>query len=184
MMNHDVYTIRRRLLCSNVMAIFLLLVLSVAAPGFAQDSPAPVEEQPAAQPTVQNILSQQVELRAQIAAKRGAFKDMHASDRERLLKQQDRLLKLLEDRDSIEDLRVEERVEVFNTLQAVNAAVKQAEDDRQICERSRLVGSHRYQVVCMSAKQYRDHKENAQKSLRTPMKCQGSQRGDGSCGRD
>ena len=113
-----------------------------------------------------------------MAGKRGAFKDMSEGDRERLLKQQTRLLALLEGRNSIDELRPEERVEVFNVLQEVNAAVTKAEDERKICERTRLTGSHRYEVVCMTAKEYREHKDNAQKSLRTPVKCQGAQKGE------
>lgn len=123
-------------------------------------------------PSIASIVAQQTALRAKAAAKRGPFKDMHEGDRHRLLAQQDRLLELLNGRDSLDGLRAEERVEVFNHLQSVNAAVTQAEDERQICERTRLTGSHRYSVVCMTGREYREHKENARKSLRTVMKCE------------
>lgn len=178
-----------RVKTSLLAAAVALSAVSIAAfpwPAFSQ-TPAAADtaaqaDAPPAQPTLQQIVAQQTQLRGQVAAKRGAFKDMSEGDRERLLKQQNRLLSLLEGRNSIDELRPEERVDVFNVLQEVNAAVTKAEDERKICERTRLTGSHRFQVVCMTAKEYREHKDNAQKSLRTPVKCQGLQKGDGSCG--
>lgn len=149
----------------------LIVALGV---GFAS---AAADEPPVAppQPTLQQIVEQQTQLRTQIAAGRGAFKDMHQGDRERLLKQQERLLQLLDGHRNFDELRVEQRVEVFNHLQSVNAAVTQAEDERQICERTRLAGSHRFTTVCMTGREYREHKENARKSVRTIGKCQGDE---------
>jgi hypothetical protein len=135
-------------------------------------------------PSIKDIVAQQTQLRAQLVAKSGAFKDMDVGDRDRLMKQQDRLLQMLQGRKSIDELRAEEKIEVFNHLQSVNAAVTKAEDDRQVCERARLVGTHRYRVVCMTAKEAREYKENAKKSTRTVMKCQGKVRGDQTCGVD
>ncbi len=129
--------------------------------------------EPAPQPTVQQIVDQQTQLRADVAAKKGAFKDLTATEREALMKTQSRVLQLLEGRDNIEQLGVDEKIEVFNHLEWISATVRQAEEDRQVCERARTVGSNRYQVVCMTARQYREHKEGAQRSLRTIGKCQG-----------
>ncbi|MCC7248726.1 MAG: hypothetical protein IT473_08885 [Lysobacter sp.] len=147
----------------------LAVALGVSFASMAADPPA--AEPP--QPTLQQIVEQQTQLRTQVAAKRGAFKDMHDGDRDRLLKQQDRLLQMLDGHQNLDELRVEQRVEVFNHLQSVNAAVTQAEDDREVCERTRLAGSHRFTSVCMSAREYREHKENARRSVRTIGKCQG-----------
>ncbi|MBP6748028.1 MAG: hypothetical protein KA144_00190 [Xanthomonadaceae bacterium] len=127
----------------------------------------------AAAPTIASIVAQQIELRAKVAARRGPFREMSEGDRHRLMAQQDRILELLKGRDSLDGLRAEERVEVFNHLESVKAAVAQAEDERLICERTRLTGSHRYSVVCITGREYREHKENARKSLRTVMKCEG-----------
>jgi hypothetical protein len=161
-------------------SLVLALLLAFAAPfsAFAQNAEAPAVTSSQPQPSLQDIVAQQTALRAQAAAKRGAFKDMHAGDRDRLINQQDKLLQLLDGRQSIDELRVERRVEVFNHLQEINAAVTKAEDERQICERSRLVGTNRFQVVCMTAKQNREYRESAKKSVRTIMKC------DGGCGSD
>jgi hypothetical protein len=161
---------------SASIVLALLLAFSASFSAFAQDSAVPAVAP--SQPSLQEIVAQQAALRAQVAAKRGAFKDMHDGDRDRLINQQDKLLQLLDGRQSIEELRVEQRVDVFNYIQNINAAVTKAEDERQICERSRLVGTNRFQVVCMTAKQNREHRENAKKSVRTIMKC------DGGCASD
>ncbi len=171
----DADATRRNLLRTISLVAALVAALGLSFSLAAADAPPP---------KVEDIVAQQTELRAQVAAKRGAFKNMHDGDRDRLMKQQDRLLQLLQGHRSIDELRVEERVEVFNHLQSVSAVVAKAEDDREVCERTRLVGTHRYQVVCMTAKEAREFKENAKKSARTVMKCQGKLRGDGSCGKD
>lgn len=146
--------------------------------GPAADSAIASESAPAAQagaqPTLRQIVEQQTRLRGEVAAKKGAFKDLTETERAALIQTQTRILSLLEGRDAIEQLRAEEKIELFNHLEQVSATVRQAEDDRQVCERSRTVGSNRFQVVCMTAKQYREHKERAQQSLRTALKCGGA----------
>lgn len=127
---------------------------------------------PKSAPSIRDIVAQQTALRAQVQGRRGAFKDMHEGDRLRLLARQDRLLELLRGKESLDGLRAEERVEVFNALQEVEAGATKAEEERTICERTRLTGSHRFSVVCMSGREYREHKENARKGLRTVMKCE------------
>lgn len=159
-------------------SVALALLLAFVAPFSASAQNAAAPSTAPSQPSLKDIVAQQTALRAQAVAKRGAFKDMHAGDRDRLINQQDKLLRLLDGRQSIDELRVEQRVEVFNHLQEINAKVTKAEDGRQICERSRLVGTNRFQVVCMTAKQDREHRENAKKSVLTIMKC------DGGCGSD
>lgn len=130
------------------------------------------------EPTVRQIVDQQTDLRNQALAKKGAFKDLTDSEREELIKKQNHILQLLDGRDDVQQLRVEEKIELFNDLEWVSATVRKAEEDRQICERSRTVGSNRYQTVCMTARQYREHKERARQSLRTTVKC------NGGCGSD
>ncbi len=149
----------------------VLTALLGAASALASES-----AEPAPQPTVQQIVDQQTQLRTDVAAKKGAFKDLTDSEREALMKTQSRVLQLLEGRDNVEQLAIDEKVEVFNHLEWISASVRQAEEDRQVCERSRIVGTNRFQVVCMTAKQQREHKERAKQSLRTVGKCQGATR--------
>jgi hypothetical protein len=175
---------RRRATALRMPMLCGLIFVSLASFSLSASEPPSSAQDTKPQPTLQKIVEQQTQLRAQVVAKRGAFKDMHDGDRDRLVKQQDRLLLLLEGHRNFDELREEERVEVFNHLQSVNAAATKAEEERQICERTRLVGTHRYEVVCMSGKEYREHRDNARKSVRTVMKCQGASAGSKACKSD
>lgn len=169
----DVIVPRRRRVRSLAATFAVALSAACCLPAIAQTTSTPqVEAQP---PTVRQIVDQQRRLRADVVAQKGAFKDLTQVERDELTKKQDRILQLLDGRDDISQLRVEEKVEVFNHLEWVSAVVRNAEEDRQVCERSRTVGSNRFQVVCMTAKEYRDHKERARQSLRTAVKCQGKE---------
>ena len=164
----------------RALAATLSIVLSAtfcfsafAEAAVAEAAPAPEAETP--QPTVQQIVEQQTQLRADVLARKGAFKDLTQTERDELTAKQGRILQILEGRDDVSQLRVEDRIELFNHLQWVSAVVRDAEEDRQVCERSRTVGSNRFQVVCMTAREYREHKERARQSLRTQVKCQGKE---------
>lgn len=152
-------------------ATFCFSALAEAA--VAEAAPVPEAETP--QPTVRQIVEQQTQLRADVMARKGAFKDLTQTERDELTAKQGRILQILEGRDDVSQLRVEDRIELFNHLQWVSAVVRDAEEDRQVCERSRTVGSNRFQVVCMTAREYREHKERARQSLRTQVKCQGKE---------
>jgi hypothetical protein len=143
----------RYLLAVAAMTVVLGLPIARAS----TESPIP--------PAVRDIVVQQSHLRAMVVAGRGPFKDLNASDRNALVKSQTRVLELLDGRDSIDELRVDEKVELFNHLQSVKAAVTKAEESRQICERTRIVGSNRFRILCMNADEYRDQKRSAQHSL-------------------
>lgn len=169
----DVIAPRRRRVRALAAIFAVAFSMGCCLPAIAQTASAPqAETQP---PTLRQIVDQQKQLRADVVSKKGAFKDLTQVERDELTKKQDRILQLLEGRDDISQLRAEESVEVFNHLEWVSAVVRNAEEDRQVCERSRTVGSNRFQVVCMTAKEYREHKERARQSLRTAMKCQGKE---------
>ncbi|MBP6748029.1 MAG: hypothetical protein KA144_00195 [Xanthomonadaceae bacterium] len=159
----------------RALAATLALALSAAfcCSVLAQSTPEPEAE--TQQPTVQQIVEQQTQLRADVLARKGAFKDLTQIERDELTAKQSRILQLLDGRDDVSQLRAEDKIELFNHLQWVSAVVRNAEEDRQVCERSRTVGSNRFQVVCMTAREYREHKERARQSLRTAVKCQGKE---------
>jgi hypothetical protein len=138
-----------------VSAMTLMLGLPIARA--STESPIP--------PAVRDIVVQQSHLRAMATARRGPFKDLSARDRDALLKSQTRVLELLDGHGSIDELHIDEKVELFNHLQTVKAVVTRAEENRQICERTRVIGSNRYRLLCMNAQEYREFKRQALKSL-------------------
>lgn len=147
----------RNIVAVSAMALAFGALFASGPVGASTESPVP--------PAVRDIVTQQSHLRAMVVAGRGPFKDLDASEREALLKSQTRVLELLDGRASIDELRVDERLELFNHLQSVKAAVNRAEDDRQICERARVVGSNRFRLLCMNAGEYRRYKRTARESL-------------------
>lgn len=145
----------------NVRSVLMVWTMSalfgLSAAHASTESPIP--------PAVRDIVVQQSHLRAMAVARRGPFKDLNARDRDALVKSQTRVLELLDGHGSIDELHVDEKVELFNHLQTVKAVVTRAEENRQICERTRVVGSNRYRLLCMNAQEYREFKRQALKSL-------------------
>jgi hypothetical protein len=121
--------------------------------------------------TIRDILTQQTQLRAQVVAGKGAFKDMSKAERAALVERQDRVLQMLGGLQTLEDMAPDQRTVVFNDLEWIKAAVTKAEDDRMVCEYTRTVGSNRMQSVCMTAKQQRENRDGSQDSLRRTFKC-------------
>jgi len=120
---------------------------------------------------LEEIREQQGKLQVELRAGRGAFKEMSETDRSALLVKQDRLLSLLQGKQTAEDLNQDDRLEVFNILEQIKSAVAQAEDDRKVCNRTKQIGSNRPQVVCMTAKQARERREKAQDTFQDKRSC-------------
>lgn len=148
--------------------IVALALLAPVAPVSAQEA-TPVAAP--AQPTRDEILAQQREIRADVIAAEGAFKDLTDVERADLVKVQDRIIALLEANASIDAMNADERLALFNDIEHVIAAVKNAEDNRKVCERTRAVGSNRYQVVCMTALEYKRYQDRTRNSLRRGQMC-------------
>lgn len=140
---------------------------------FAMVSLAAVASVDPQQLTIRDIVTQQTQLRAQVTAGKGAFKDMSKAERQVLVERQDRVLQMLGGSQTLEDMPPDQRVVVFNELEWIKAAVTKAEDERKVCEYNRVVGSNRMVSVCMTAKAQRENREAAQQSLRAKFKCEG-----------
>jgi hypothetical protein len=145
---------------SLVAGVALLLACAVA---YAAADPQ--------QLTIRDIVTQQTQLRAQVAAGKGAFKDMEKRDRAALIERQDRVLATLGGAQTLDEMPPDQRTEIFNDLEWIKAAVTKAEDERMVCEYTRAVGSNRMTSVCMTAKQQRENRDGAQDSLRRAYKC-------------
>ncbi|MCC7248729.1 MAG: hypothetical protein IT473_08900 [Lysobacter sp.] len=143
----------RNLLAATIATLALGLSVAMAS----TESPIP--------PAVRDIVVQQSHLRAMVVAGRGPFKDLTANDRDALVKTQTRVLEMLDGHGSIDELLVDEKIELFNHLESVKAAVNKATDDRQVCERTKVIGSNRYRLLCMNVSDYREQKQQAQKAL-------------------
>lgn len=111
------------------------------------------------------IRAQQEAIRAELGSRNGRYKDLSDSRRERLVHHQALVLGHLEGVERTTDLSEADQITVFNSLEAIEAIVNTAEDDRMICRRSKPVGSNRPTTVCRSVAQIRREKEIADKLL-------------------
>lgn len=134
-----------------------LLSLLLAAPAFASVDRGVLQ--------FDAIRSQQAEIRAAVEARAGLYKDLPSNTRSELLAKQSLLFRLMEGKQSTNDLSEEQRMEVFNTLEWIEAAVNNAEDERLICERRQILGSTRKERVCKTAAQLRAEREATREQL-------------------
>lgn len=117
------------------------------------------------------IVAQQTQLRGQVVAKQGGFKDLTQRERDDMTAVQDRILALLKPVKDIGELNADQRIALYNDLQTVAAMAKNAADNRKVCERTRVTGSNRYQVVCMTQLEYERNKARAQDALNRGQMC-------------
>lgn len=113
----------------------------------------------------ESIRSQQSEIRAAVQAANGRYKDMPTHTRGELLAKQRQLFHLMEGKQSTQDLNEDQKTEVFNALEWIEAAINSADDERMVCERRQVLGSNRKERVCRTAAQIRAERESARERL-------------------
>jgi hypothetical protein len=121
--------------------------------------------------TIRDIVTQQTQLRTEVASARGPFKDLSDRQRADLMVKQDEVLGLLQGVDTLDALRPEQRVVVFNNLEWIKSVVAKAEDERMVCEYTKTVGSHMARSVCLSAREWERVRSRAQDTLNRSGKC-------------
>lgn len=112
-----------------------------------------------------DIRAQQSQIRDGVEARSGRYKDLSSSQRNELLSKQARMLQTIEGKHSTSELNQEERVEVFNTLEYIEAVVNNSDDERMVCERRPVLGSTRKERVCKTASQWREDREAARNMM-------------------
>jgi hypothetical protein len=136
----------------------LIAVLTAALMiGTAQAEQRPLE--------VSSIVSQQQEIRAGLMARSGRYKNMTETKRDELLSKQERLLAMLDGKQTSADLTDDEKIEAFNMLEWIEAAINNAEDERMICKRERTIGSQRVTQTCRTQAQMRADRERARDEM-------------------
>lgn len=113
----------------------------------------------------QRVHKEQTQLQLQVSKGQGAFKDIDTSLQKRILANQDRVLELVDGKQSLDELSAEEREELSTTLGDIERLVTKAKDERQVCRKMRPTGSNRPQVVCMTAAQHREAQKRAREAI-------------------
>lgn len=112
-----------------------------------------------------DIRSQQAEIRAGIIAKSNRYSAMPERTRHEVLSRQSRLLAVIDGKQAAGELNQQERTEVFNDLEWIEAAINNSHDERLVCEYVKTIGSNRKQRVCRSPAQMEVERERARDAL-------------------
>ncbi len=141
---------------TSVLALALICVLA-APSAFARDTGRLLQLDP--------VRAQQAEIMAGAKAKSGIYANLSASDRDRLITRQMRMLQLIEGKKMSAELSESEKLELFNSLEWIEATVNRAEDERMVCERTAVVGSNLKKRVCMTVAAKRELEERSRERL-------------------
>ena len=112
-----------------------------------------------------DIRSQQREIREGVEQRTGPYKDLSSSQRSELLSKQAQMLRTIEGKQSTAELNDTQKTEVFNTLEWIEAMVNNDDDERMVCERRPILGSTRKERVCKTQSQWREEREAARNML-------------------
>jgi hypothetical protein len=138
----------------------MLAALLATTVAFAQDVPK-----------AEQIRAQQTQLRADLDAGKYALTP-HAISLVR--KDQDIVFALLERKPNVEAMNIQERVNLDNALERINAAVqgtRVADDGKDVCRYQSVAGSRQKRLVC-GTQDDRDHaREGARAYLEKPRIC-------------
>jgi hypothetical protein len=145
-------------------AVFAVALLLAGLPAFAADQKPDND--------ARAILAEQAQIRSEAMARKGRYKDMPEAQRTELFAHQDTVTRLLQDVDKPSDLSENEKLAVFNALEAVEAIVNKAEDERMVCVREKPLGSNRPERVCKTVAQRREEKLKADGAVRSTVTCQ------------
>ena len=137
---------------------FLALIVIAATPAASMANEAKALQ-------FDDIRTQQAEIQAGVIARTGRYKDMDSKTRDELLRRQGVVLKTIEGKEIPTDLDAEQRTQVFNDLEWIEAAINRAEDEQLICEYRKTIGSNRKSRVCRSAAQMREERERSKMEM-------------------
>ena len=106
-----------------------------------------------------------MQIRDDVMTQKGRYKDMSPDKRVELLSKQAALLTMLEGKKTAADLTAEQQMQAFNTLEWIEAAINNADDERMVCRREKPLGSTRTTRVCRTAAQEREAQERAREEM-------------------
>jgi hypothetical protein len=134
----------------------LILALALAIPAIASAEALQLDA----------IRAEQATIRAGVESHRsGRYKELPEATRTELLARQATMLELIDGKQSGDQLTEAQRAEVTTTLAWIDAKLKEADDERMVCERRKTIGSNRRERVCMTAAQMREQREATRDNL-------------------
>lgn len=114
---------------------------------------------------ISEIVEQQNQIRADVTAGKGRYASMSRAERTGLLAKQAELMTIIADKESVDELTDTQRMEAFNKLEWIQAAINDEEADRLVCRREKTIGSQRVTRVCRTAEAERQYREEARQRM-------------------
>ena len=107
------------------------------------------------------LRSEQAEIASAASAGTGIYEGMSKSRREELLERQQRIMEATEGKQSFDELDATQREAVSDDVAWIDRTIRDAQDNRMVCERRKTIGSNRKERVCMTVAQQREMRERA-----------------------
>ena len=152
----------------------LLLAILLAAQGLAMMPAMAADEGVDAetkQPTVPEILAEQRQINADLKAGDEKYLYLDPIRRRQVYGAQKKVFALLDGRDSLDGLGADQRIELFNALEQINANLTRREGDEMVCERATIAGTRRSQMVCMTKTERERRAKSAVDALMNRQAC-------------
>lgn len=119
------------------------------------------------------LRARQTQIGLEVAAATPPYDGMPAHARTALLERQTAVLKLIEGKRGAEDLEPQQQAELAEALKWIDRAIASAEDNRQVCELRKVIGSNRRERVCTTVGQQREQREAARREMEIRAICSG-----------
>lgn len=142
-------------LTRSLAATFLGAVLFTATLSVSAEATQPLK--------LDAIRAQQAEIREGVTNRTGRYRGLDEHKRNELLRKQDFVLRAIEGKQTADELPEDTWIEVFNSLEWIEAAINNADGERMICTKMRPTGSNMPTRVCKTAEQMRIEREFARK---------------------
>ena len=112
---------------------------------------------------LETVRTQQTEIHEGLIARSGRYASLSPETRTSILSKQATLFKLLEGKQTADELSEHQRLEVFNALEWIEATINGEQGERMICRREKTIGSTRVTRVCRTAADEERMKEEARR---------------------
>lgn len=127
------------------------------------------------------ILKEQREIRRESETSTGEYARFDRQALERMHHAQDKVFELLDGVSTVDELKPDDQVELFNALEEVKAVISENDADRQQCWRERKLGTTMKTTRCATMSELRAVKDDTRGYLDSPTMCS-SGAGGADCG--
>lgn len=144
------------------LALSLSLLFSSAA-AFADSTDPQSQDQPQ---TVSEILQVQKDLRSKLDSPTGEYSHFSEADIAKMKRAQDSVFSMLSGVDSLDQLTLDQKTSLSNSLDVIRATLLSDEGNRLICYRERKIGTNIVSKRCETVAERNARAKEAQEQMR------------------